>query len=132
MLDERRIRRMARLASYESKEGKSDIAISMYFRKDYVSVNTLKTFLWVTIGYVILVALVLLGMLESLMESVTITKVILIMAAIIVGYILIMIIYGTVAKKMYRNQHEDARERVKLFCRDLMALERLYEKESGE
>lgn len=132
MLDERRIRRMARLASYESKEGKSDIAISMYFRKDYVSVNTLKTFLWVTIGYVILVALVLLGMLESLMESVTITKVILIMAGIIVGYILIMIIYGTVAKKMYRNKHEDARERVKLFCRDLMALERLYEKESGE
>lgn len=132
MLDERRIRRMARLASYESKEGKSDIAISMYFRKDYVSVNTLKTFLWVTIGYVILVALVLLGMLESLMESVTITKVILIMAGVVVGYILIMIIYGTVAKKMYRNKHEDARERVKLFCRDLMALERLYEKEIGE
>lgn len=132
MLDERRIRRMARLASYESKEGKDDIAVSMYFRKDYVSINTLRTFLWVTFGYIILVALVLLGMMESLIESITISKIIILLVSIVIGYVLLMLVYGKVAKKLYRNRHEEARERVKVFCHDLMVLERLYEKESGE
>ncbi len=132
MLDERRVRRMARLASYESKEGKEDIEISMYFRKDYVSVNVLKTLLWVTVGYVIAAAFVLLGSLESLMESVTIGLVVLLLAGLIVGYIVVLVGFFIGAKKFYWKRHEASRERVKRYCHDLIMLEKWMEKENEE
>lgn len=132
MLDERRVRRMAKLASYESKEGKEDIEISMYFRKDYVSVNVLKTMLWVTVGYVIAAVLVLLGSLESLMESVTIGMIVALLAGVIVGYIAVMAGFFFGAKKFYWKKHEAARERVKRYCHDLIMLEKWMEKENEE
>lgn len=132
MVDEIRVRRMTRLASYENREGKEDIAVSMFFRKDYVSVNVLKTLLYVTVGYILVTVLFLLGILETLIESVTIGMIVALILGIIAGYIAVMVIYGIFAKRFYRRKHEEARERVKKYCRDLMIVERLYEKESLE
>ena len=39
MLNERRVKHMVKLASYESKRGKEDMKINSYFKKDYVSFN---------------------------------------------------------------------------------------------
>jgi len=132
MLDERRVRRMAKLASYEAKEGKEDIDISAYYKKDYVSMNTWKSVLWVTTGYLFIVMLVMISSLEQLMESITITSLILIAVAVLVGYVLSLIIYLNVSKYFYRKQHDEARERVKEYCHGLLMLEKLYEKENVE
>ena len=51
MLDERRIKLMTRMASYEDTEGKKMIPISHYFRSDYVGFNMAKTAVSVTIAF---------------------------------------------------------------------------------
>ena len=130
MLDEKRVRRMTRLASYEAKEGKEDIEISMYFKKDYVGLNHIKSLLWVTIGYVFLVALLGITFLEVLMENFTIGKLIAIVSIVLALYIILMISYGIWTKKVYRRKHDEARERVKRYCHHLLMLEKLYEKEN--
>lgn len=130
MLDEKRVRRMTRLASYEAKEGKEDIEISMYFKKDYIGLNHIKSLLWVTIGYVFLVALLGITFLEVLMENFTIGKLIAIVSIVLVLYIVLMILYGIWTKKFYRRKHDEARERVKRYCHHLLMLEKLYEKEN--
>ena len=132
MLDERRVRRMTKLASYEAKEGKEDIKISAFFRKDYISLNVISTLLWVTVGYLLAAVLVVLACLENLMESFAIAKLIGLGAIILIVYVVMMVLYNAMARKYYRRRHEEARERVKVYCHDLMMLEKLYEKEGIE
>lgn len=45
MLDVKRIRLMARMAQYEKNDIRKDMKISTYYKKDYVSLNTLITIL---------------------------------------------------------------------------------------
>ena len=43
---------MTRLALYEQNEGREDMKISAYYKKDYVSMKMIATFIWTTVGYV--------------------------------------------------------------------------------
>lgn len=130
MLDEKKIRRMTKLASYETKEGKEEIDISTYYRKDYVSVNVLRTLLWVTLGYVIAVALLCIANLEVLIENITLGKIITLAVGVIVLYLILMVAYGVGASRHYKRKHNKARDRVKEFCHGLFLLEKMYEKEN--
>lgn len=61
MLDEKRVKLMTKLALYEETQGKDDFKVSEYYRKDYVGMHMICTFLWVTIGYVCLAGLLALA-----------------------------------------------------------------------
>ena len=56
MLDERKVKLMTQLALYDQTQGKEDFKISEYYRKDYAGVHILYTVLWVTIGYIAVMA----------------------------------------------------------------------------
>ncbi|GCA66104.1 hypothetical protein KGMB01110_05400 [Mediterraneibacter butyricigenes] len=86
MLNENRVKLMTRMAAYEEKKGKEDIPISSYYRKDYVGLNVLITILWTTIGYGLFLGLVLIGGMDNFLESLTITKMIILALIIVVGY----------------------------------------------
>ena len=51
MLDKRKIRLMTRAAIYEKNYGEEDFKISSYYKKDYSSLNTWVTLIWITVGY---------------------------------------------------------------------------------
>ena len=51
MLDKRKIRLMTKMAIYEKEYGEEDIKISGYYKKDYSSLNTWITLIWITVGY---------------------------------------------------------------------------------
>ena len=55
MLDEERICIMTRMASYEAGEGKEDMPVKQYYRKDYISYQMIRSFISSTISYCILV-----------------------------------------------------------------------------
>ena len=57
MLDKRKIRLMTKMSIYEKNYGKEDIKISGYYKKDYSSLNTWITLIWITVGYILAVAL---------------------------------------------------------------------------
>ena len=130
MLDEKKIRRMVRLASYEAHEGKEEIEISAYHKRDYASVNVIRTLLWVTFGYVILAALVCFSYMEALIENITMEKIMAMAGIFLVVYLVIFIFYWVVAAIHYRKKHDKARENAKEFCRGLHLLEKMYEKEN--
>jgi len=130
MLDEKKIRRMTRLASYESKEGKEELDISVYYRKDYVSVNVIRTLLWVTLGYAIAVVLLGLTYLVVLIEGITLNRIIIIGSVLIGVYLVLLIAYGVGAGIHYKKKHNQARERAKEYCHGLFLLEKMYEKEN--
>lgn len=129
MLDKKRIRLMAKMSAYEKKHAKEDLRISSYYKKDYASLNTLITVLWITIGYAILAGLYALCNLNTLLENLTITK-LLLMIAIAVGiYLILVIIYCVFAGNFYKEKYNKAKQRMKKYYRDLARLGKMEMKE---
>lgn len=116
---------MTRAAIYEKRYGEEDIKITGYYQKDYSSLNTWITLIWITVGFFLVVALLFLAGGDSLMEGITIMK-LLILAAIILGlYLSLLIIYGIGAGSFYRKKHIRAKQRMKRYMRDLSRLEKM-------
>ena len=61
MIDKRKVRLMTRAAIYEKRYGEEDIKITGYYQKDYSSLNTWITLIWVTAGFFLLAALMFLA-----------------------------------------------------------------------
>lgn len=129
MLNEERVRLMTRLAAYESKEGKEDIEISGYYRKDYTSRNTLAALIWVTVGYVIALAIGGIAFMDVLIGNVNMTFFIILAGGVVIGYIVVLFVYGIIAHETAARKHNEARQRMKKYNRDLLRLNKMYEKE---
>lgn len=130
MLDKRRVRLMTKMALYEQKEGREDMNISAYYKKDYMSMKLIANFVWTTIGYGCAVLLILGWGMTSWLERLTLTLLILLAAVIILAYLALMIITTIVAGRIYGKKHRDARMRMKRYNHELLQLIKIYEKEN--
>ena len=129
MLNENRVKLMARMAVYESTQGKEDQKISSYHKKDYSSFHTLITIIWITIGYAIVCGLVLIGYLDLLMTEFSMQRMIVLAAVAVGGYLAMVIAFGIGASNFYKKRYNLAKKRMKQYYRDLTRLGKLYEKE---
>ena len=126
MLDKKKIRLMTRTAIYEKKYGEQDIKISGFYKKDYASFHTWVTLIWITAGYLLAAGLFCLCCIDSLLEDLTLFKLI-ILAAIAVGaYLILLIVYGIGSGRYYRKRHSGEKRRVKKYYRALAKIEKLY------
>lgn len=129
MLDKRKIRLMVRMASYEKINARQDMKISSYYKKDYISLNTLITIMWVTVGYAIVGGLFVLCNLNAILKNLTIVKMLLLLGLAAVGYIILIVIYGVCASSYYKGKHNRSKQRVKKYYRDMSRLGKFEEKE---
>lgn len=130
MLDKKRIRLMSKTAMYEKHHIREDIKISSYYKKDYSSMNTLLTLLWATLGYLIVAAAIVFLNMDSLLENLTVQKLVIIVGVAVVAYLIVLIVYGISAVNFYKKRHTKAKQRVKKYYRDLKRLSKMIEKES--
>lgn len=129
MLDKRKIRLMTKMAIYEKEHGEEDIKISGYYKKDYSSLNTWITLIWITAGYLLAAALFVLCGADAILEDLTFLKLLILIAVAAVAYFALLIIYGVGSGKFYRKKHTRAKQRVKKYYREISRLEKLYKKE---
>ena len=130
MLDKNKLKLMVRLSNYEQGVGKDNLRISNYFKKDYVSFNTLLTAIWVTLGYILVVGLYMLVNLETVLDDLTLQGIIY-LATIIVGiYFLVMLTFCVGAALFYSRRHQDAKNHIKKYYKDLSRLEKILDKET--
>lgn len=130
MISEERVRIMTKMSLYEKRIGEQDLKISNYYKKDYSSLNTLITILWITVGYAIMAGLVVVSNLDALMENLTMQKMIFLGIVAVGGYLVILIAYLIGASMFYKKKHNVAKRRVKQYYRDLSRLGKIYKKES--
>lgn len=129
MLDKRKIRLMTKMAIYEKEYGEEDIKISGYYKKDYSSLNTWITLIWITAGYLLAAALLVLCGVDAILEGLTFLKLLILVAVAAGSYFILLIIYGVGSGKFYRKKHTQAKQRVKKYYREMSRLEKLYKKE---
>lgn len=131
MLNEKRVKHMVKLASYENKRGTEEMKISSFFRKDYVSYNVLVSLLWVTLGYLLLIGLLGLAFLKKIVENMSFAGMVALIVTIVLGYLLCLASYGVGAVRLYKKKHQIAKTGVKKYIRDLEILEKMYEREEA-
>lgn len=129
MLDRSKVKLMTKLALYEQTQGKEDFKISEYYRKDYVGLHSICSFLWVTVGYICVWMLILLAGFDLIVGHMSLLLMLIMMLVAVVGYVVILAIYAGVTSHVYNKKHKDARQRVKMYNHDLIKLLKLYEKE---
>ena len=69
MLNEERITLMTKLAAYEQRQGKKNNRVRGYFRGDYLIMQMLKSLIYTTVAYAIIVGMYFLYHFESLTEQ---------------------------------------------------------------
>ena len=130
MLDKRKVRIMTRLALYEQNQGKEDFRISEYYRKDYAGSHAIFSFLWVTVGYILVLGLGFLVGMDQIMEHISAAFIVIMCGLVLIGYIFIVVLYVVITSHIYSKKHKLARQRVKVYNHNLLKLLKLYEKEN--
>lgn len=132
MLNNRKVRLMSRLAMYEQSEGKEDVRMSKYFRTDYVRLNVLKTVVAVTLGYLLVLVLLIVYHSEYLIrEAVTLDYKGILLRYVGI-YIIILVVYCSFAMIGYMLKYRASRKKLAKYFRMLRRLRSLYREEDGE
>lgn len=129
MLDEKRVKHMVKLASYEGSKGAEDIKVSSYFKKDYIVFNTVISLMWVSVGYLSIVGILAIIYMPKILENLTASIAAGIAVEVAGIYIVLLIVYGVISKNYYKKKHANAKKNVKRFLRDMETLEKMYERE---
>ena len=93
MVNMRKVRLMTKLAIYEKTEGKEDIRLGKYFRRDYVRLKILHNIVAVTIGYLLVLAMVVAYQMEYLIREAVNLDYVGIGKMILGGYIIVVTFY---------------------------------------
>lgn len=132
MLNNRKVRLMTRLAMYEQTEGKEDVRLSKYFRTDYVRLNLLKSVVAVTVGYLLILLLLVVYHSEYLIrEAVTLDYRGMLMRYAGI-YIIILAVYCSLCTIGYMVKYRASRKKLAKYFRMLRKLRSIYREEAGE
>lgn len=132
MLNNRKVRLMTRLAMYEQTEGKEDVRLSKYFRTDYVRLNLLKSVVAVTVGYLLILLLLVVYHSEYLIrEAVTLDYRGMLMRYAGI-YIIILAVYCSLCTIGYMVKYRTSRKKLAKYFRMLRKLRSIYREEAGE
>lgn len=132
MVNMRKVRLMTKLAIYEKTEGKEDIKLGKYFRRDYVRLKILHNIVAVTLGYLLVLVMVIAYQMEYLIrEAVNLDY--LGMGKTILGvYVIVVTVYIMAAMVGYGLYYDYSRKKLAKYFRMLRRLRSLYQEEEGQ
>lgn len=129
MLSEERIRLMTKMASYEEGEGKEYMPIKQYYRKDYVTLGMLKSFITSSIAFGILFLCWILYEMENITEILAGRDLAELGAFVLAIYIGFVAVYQVIALLVYNRRYTRATLSIKEYHSLMKKVQRLQEKE---
>lgn len=133
MVDPDKVYLMTKAALFEEKEQKNALKTVSFRRKDYIFYHMLIVMVAATVGYAMLVGVVLfLVIMANDLLVLNVGEMLLILAGVILGYVVLLIIYYMVAHKYYGEKHVKARQEVKKYQIVLRQLSDLVDKEEKQ
>lgn len=126
MLNEERIVLMTKMASYEERDGKKNMAIGKYFRSDYIAIQVLKSILSATIAFAIVFALFIFYDFEVFMQDIYKMDLITFAQNILIYYGITIVAYGIISYLIYSYRYAKAKKSLKCYYHNLKKLNSLY------
>jgi uncharacterized membrane protein YesL len=130
MLNNDKIRLMTKLAVYESKEGKEDISLSKYYKTDYVRYQVIKSIISATVGYLLILLLIVIYKSEYLIKYAIVLDYKTIGIYILGFYIMIAAVYGLASIVWYSVKYGKSRKKLSRYFKLLKRLGKLYKEEA--
>lgn len=127
MLNEERIVLMTKMAVYEEREGRKNVAIGSYFRGDYISLQVLKAVISATIVFGILFVISIFYDFESFMLDIYKMDLLAYGRRILVIYGIFVIIYGIISYIVYSYRYNKVKRSLKQYYINLKRLSEFYD-----
>jgi len=131
MVNKEKTALMTKLALYESIEGKEDIKLGRYYKGDYVRLQVLKTIVAVTVGYLLMLLLIVIYNSEYLIANAVKLDYATMIRAIIGFYIMTLTVFIVGAVVGYSLKYTLSRKKLAVYFRMLRKL-RIFYKEEDE
>ncbi len=131
MINNRKVRIMTKLAIYEKGEGKEDLKINNYFRRDYLRNNFLKTFVAVTIGFVLIAGMRVVYKLEYIIQNAINLDYALIIKQLVGLYVLLLTVYSMAGLVHGMLKLAGSRHRFSKYFNMLKKLRTIYNEENS-
>ena len=129
MLDVQKIKKMHKLAAYESGDGKQHLAISNYYRSDYIGLALIKNFFLTTMAY----GLLLLGWAgyksEYLMNNIHRMNLTLLVVGALGGYIILLVVYSVLTYIYCTVKYAKAQKGIQEYYKGLGQIKKIYDRE---
>ena len=132
MVNMRKVRLMTKLAIYEQKEGKEDIKLGKYFRRDYVRLKILHKIVAVTLGYLLVLAMVVAYRMEYLIKEAVNLDYLGIGKTVLGIYVIVVTVYVMAAMVCYGLYYDYSRKKLAKYFRMLRKLRSMYQEEDGQ
>ncbi len=129
MVNEERLRCMIKMAEFDSRDGKDCKPMMQYARKDYVSLQLLKSFVGGSIAFFLLGLLWALYSMEELMEKINSLDILQILVTTAVLYVIFMIIYLAATYIIFHVKYTNGRRKVKQYYVSLKKINTMYTRE---
>lgn len=127
MLNEERVILMTKMASYEEHEGKENMKIGKYFRSDYIAVQVLKSVLYATVAFALILGMFVLYDFEVFMQDIYKMDLVSFAKKLLTYYGITVVVYGALSYVIYAYRYSKARKSLKLYYHNLKKLNSLYE-----
>ncbi len=131
MINTRKVRLMTKLAIYEKTEGKEDIRLGKYFRRDYVRLKVIHNLIAITVGYVLVLAMMIAYQMEYLIREAVNLDYIGIGKTMLGVYIIIVTVYTMAVMVAYGLYYDYSRKKLAKYFRMLRRLRSMYQEEDG-
>ncbi len=129
MLNEDRIRLMTKMASYEEGKGKEYMPIKQYYRKDYVALGMMKSFITSSIAFGILFFCWILYEMEQITELLAKKDLVELGTFVLMIYAVFVAVYEVIALVVYNWCYTKATASIKEYHSVMRKVERLQERE---
>ncbi len=132
MISKERVRHMTKLAVFEEREGKEYRKMTQYFRRDYVGLEMLKSFLAGTVLFLAVLGVWAVCEMDFLMENINEMDLIAFGTDILIKYLIFIAVYLLITYIVYNMRYTKGRKRIRLFYNRLKKVSRLYESEGRQ
>lgn len=132
MLKEEKVIRMTKLAVYENNEGKKTLPLSTYHRWDYVSLQLVRTFVYSSIGYILVMGTYIVYSIEQGMDIIRIDQLKDLTMKVLIGYLLWEILFLVITFIVYNIRYTKSYRSLKGYYNNLKKLNELYKEEKDK
>ena len=132
MLSKKKIKIMFCIAEYEKGIGHKDLRIVRFYKNDYIRLSLLKSMVYVTLAYVLILALIVMYNMETIISNaiaLPYKDIVLWVAGV---YVLLVIVYAFISVFIYSRKYNAAWIRVKRYFRYLKYLNKNYQTDDSE
>ncbi len=130
MVREERVALMAKMQAYEDRGGKKDIAITSWFRGDYIGAQVLKSVICMTIASALFFAGYVFYHMEQFMKDLYHTDWVAYAGTLAVRYAILVAGYAVITYLIYAYRYVKAKKNLKKYYGKLKELNAMYHKES--